>query len=329
MLLVKIHEKLHICPAPGIDRLIRIAHDEEISVIPAQRLHQLILQAVDILKLVDHDIFEPLLPFEPDIRILAENIQGKFDQIVVVEPEALFRLVEIPVEDHILRPGGPHIFVVQGFQRKADQVKEVLRFLKELLNLDHVAGIGEGHIPQRKAALLIDDAQHVVNVGIVQDKKALRVADGIAVLLQNGHAEAVEGIDVPGIVIPGQCMDALAHLIGGLVGKGHAQNIPRQDTELVYKIGEAVGQRAGLAGTGPGDDAYKALCRCDCLKLGGIEKRFAHTITSIMHLDSFSIGQNITVEQKTSTPIPRRKSGYMISVHHISCRTLEKGGLLR
>ena len=43
--------------------------------IAAQHLHQLILQRVDILKLVDHDVFEPLLPLEPDVLVLLENVE--------------------------------------------------------------------------------------------------------------------------------------------------------------------------------------------------------------------------------------------------------------
>ena len=88
--LVEIQQIFDVRAAPGVDRLVRVAHDEEVAVIAAQHLHQLILQRVDILKLVDHDVFEPLLPLEPDVLVLLENIERELDEVVVVEAEALF-----------------------------------------------------------------------------------------------------------------------------------------------------------------------------------------------------------------------------------------------
>ena len=96
--LVEIQQILDVRAAPGVDRLVRVAHDEEVAVIAAQHLHQLILQRVD--------------------------------------------------------------------------------------------------------------------VGIIQHQKALRVLHGVAVLLQNGDTEAVERVDIARVVVAGQGVDTLAHLVG-------------------------------------------------------------------------------------------------------------------
>ena len=212
--LVEIQQILDVRAAPGVDRLVRVAHDEEVAVIAAQHLHQLILQRVDILKLVDHDVFEPLLPLEPDVLVLLENIERELDEVVVVEAEALFLLIEIAVEDDVPRRVGPLVFFAQRVERHRDHVLVILRLLKELSDLDHVPCGGIGHVAQCEAALFVDDAEHRVDVGIIQHEEALRILHGMAVLLQNGDTEAVERVDIARVVVAGQGVDTLAHLVG-------------------------------------------------------------------------------------------------------------------
>ena len=212
--LVEIQQILDVRAAPGVDRLVRVAHDEEVAVIAAQHLHQLVLQRVDILKLVDHDVFEPLLPLEPDVLVLLENIERELDEVVVVEAEALFLLIEIAVEDDVPRRVGALVLFAQRVERHRDHVLVILRLLKELSDLDHVPCGGIGHVAQCEAALFVDDAEHRVDVRIIQHQKALRVLHGVAVLLQNGDTEAVERVDIARVVVAGQGVDTLAHLVG-------------------------------------------------------------------------------------------------------------------
>ena len=212
--LVEIQQILDVRAAPGVDRLVRVAHDEEVAVIAAQHLHQLILQRVDILKLVDHDVFEPLLPLEPDVLVLLENIERELDEVVVVEAEALFLLIEIAVEDDVPRRVGALVLFAQRVERHRDHVLVILRLLKELSDLDHVPCGGIGHVAQCEAALFVDDAEHRVDVGIIQHEEALRVLHRMAVLLQNGDTEAVERVDIARVVVAGQGVDTLAHLVG-------------------------------------------------------------------------------------------------------------------
>ena len=121
--------------------------------------------------------------------------------------------------------------------------------------------MGERHVAQRQPTLFIDDLEHGVNIAVVEHEKAFGIADGVAVLLQNGDAEAVEGVDIAGVVVAGQIVDALAHLVRGLVGKGHAQQISRQNAELRHQIREPARQRPRLAGARARDHAHKALSR--------------------------------------------------------------------
>ena len=64
-------------------------------------------------------------------------------------------------------------------QAHADKVFVIFWFLKDFTDFNHVAGIAKGHLAQGKAALFVNNLQHCVNVGIVQDKKAFRVGNGV------------------------------------------------------------------------------------------------------------------------------------------------------
>ena len=81
----------------------------------------------------------------------------------------------------------------------------------------------------------------------------------------------MEGVDIAGIVVASEGMDALAHLTRRLVGEGDAQDVARQDAQLVHQIGEAVGEGPGLAGARPGHHPDNPLGGGDSLPLGRVE----------------------------------------------------------
>ena len=126
-------------------------------------------------------------------------------------------------------------------------------------------------MPQREAALFVYAREHGVDVRVVEDEEALRVLHGVAVLLQDGDAEAVEGADVTRVAVAGQGADALAHLGGGLVGEGHAEYAARRDAQVINEIGKAARQRPGLARARARHDADVALRRGHRLALRAVE----------------------------------------------------------
>ena len=103
---VEVQKVAHVGAAPGIDRLVRVAHDKKVVMVAAERLHELVLQPVDVLKLIDHDVGKALLPFLPDVRILPEDIEAELDEVVIVEAEALLLLVEVAVENDLVGGDG-------------------------------------------------------------------------------------------------------------------------------------------------------------------------------------------------------------------------------
>ena len=272
---VEVQQVAHVRAAPGVDGLVGVAHHEQVLVVAGEHLHELVLQAVDVLELVDHNVLEPLLPLRPDVGVLLEEVQHEHDEVVVVQPEALLLLVEVAVEDDVLRGGRIEVLLPQALERQGQHVAVVVRALLQLHDLDHVARLRERHVAQREPALLVDDLQHGVHVGVVQHEEALRVLDGVAVLLQHRHAEAVERVDVARVAVADQPSNAAAHLAGRLVRERGAQDGARHDAQLVHQVGEALGERPRLARAGAGDHAHVPLGRLDGLALGRVQARSA------------------------------------------------------
>ena len=108
--LVEVQQVAHVGSAPCVDGLIGIADDKQVLVILAQHLHQRVLRRVNVLKFVDHDVFQPLLPLEADILVRAENVEREDDQVVIIQRKALLFLIEITVEDTIFCVLGLPVF---------------------------------------------------------------------------------------------------------------------------------------------------------------------------------------------------------------------------
>ena len=188
------------------------------------------------------------------------------------------------------------ILLPQGLQGHGNHIQVILRLLFQLSDFDHVPGIAEGHIPQREATLLVDDFQHGVDVGVVQHQKALGVLYHMAVLLQNGHAEAMEGVDIARVPVAGEAVNPLAHFVGGFVGKSDAQNVPGQDAQLIDQVGKSPGKRPGFTGARAGNHPDKALRGRNRLPLRPIE-----VLQNILH-NSFL--------QTDKYPLPKSGKGY-------------------
>ncbi len=72
---------------------------------------------------------------------------------------------------------------------------------------------------------------------------------------QDRQPEAVEGVDGDASSRRSeQVLEALAQLLGGAPGEGDRQVLLRLRLPRADQVGDAVGQGAGLAGAGAGDD---------------------------------------------------------------------------
>ena len=147
------------------------------------------------------------------------------------------------------------------------------------------AGVEELVLPQADQAVHaagrealgveVEVADHVPGqphgVGLVVDRELAGVAEAVGVGAQHPHARRVERAhphragdrsDERG--------DALAHLVGGLVGERDGED-PRGVHALVDEVGDAVGQDPGLARAGAGDDEQRPATVDDGVELVGVE----------------------------------------------------------
>ena len=259
----ELREALRAGAAPLVDRLVGVAHHEEVAVPGRQFLHDLPVVGVAVLRLIHHDVVELLLPPGPCVFEVVEDVVRHALQVVEVEGIVLHLAVDVAGDgrgEHPLRPfhAGQHVggdVVVQRLGG-AHLRQEILHRLLGPFDAQFFhagAGIGAGIV-------------------LVQDRERLRETDPVDVTPEQFHAKTVDRTDkvvvVAAVDHPG---DARAHLGGGLVGEGQAEDVRRIDAQHIHQVGIAVGQCLGLARPCAGDDAHPALRRCDGGRLTGVQ----------------------------------------------------------
>jgi len=149
----------------------------------------------------------------------------------------------------------------------------------EVLGLaDHIAG--EAGV--KRGLLVMDPCGELLHephlVGLVEDAEVLLVAEEMGVFPQHPHAEGVEGGEGDELRLLGvhRSRDALAHLLGRLVGEGD-----REDRVGIHalrdKPRDACRQDARLPRAGTGEDQHRPLPVGGRAVLLGIEIEEAET----------------------------------------------------
>ena len=91
-ILAKQHQVLWPRAAPGVDRLIVIAHHGKARPLPHQQFHQLILAGVGILVFIHQQIANPVLPALPHLFVALQQQRRQQDKVVKVEYIAGFHM---------------------------------------------------------------------------------------------------------------------------------------------------------------------------------------------------------------------------------------------
>jgi hypothetical protein len=231
--------------APAVDRLVGIAHREEVAAVAGDRVGDGELGLVRVLVLVDQQLLEAFPRRGADVLVALQEQRRAQQQIVEVErlrPRQRL-LIGPPEPDEralppIHRDLGELIHGLEGVLAIADRVQGLRRV--------PLAGgdLGLGDRPLHGLPL----------VGGVEDREVLREARGLGVLAQEAGREAVErgGDEAASArkIRRQQFLDAAPHLRGGLVGEGHREDRPRRHA-LRDQPRDAPGDDAGLARTGP------------------------------------------------------------------------------
>src|SRR5439155_21331101 len=85
-LLAPLPEDLDVRVPEAVDRLELVADEEELAVLARQQVHELALETVRVLELVDHDRAEPPALALADLVVFPEELAREELQVLEVEP---------------------------------------------------------------------------------------------------------------------------------------------------------------------------------------------------------------------------------------------------
>ncbi|OPZ06053.1 MAG: hypothetical protein BWZ08_02360 [candidate division BRC1 bacterium ADurb.BinA292] len=248
----KLQQILNLRAAPGIDALVFVADHADVAVTFGEQPHQLELNGVGVLVLVDEDVAPALLVMPQHVEMRLKDVDDVQQQVVEVD-----------------RVVGQQPLLIAGVDLRTDRAEFAVeprprlvgRQHQDLRRADVVADLFRldlrGADPHRPQAIL--DQRHLV--GVVADREAVRQPDGLRLAPQDRHAERVKrGDREAGDIGAGQQpADAVAHLLGRLVGERRGEDLPRGHPLPLDQPRDAMRDDARLARTGAGDHQERAV----------------------------------------------------------------------
>ena len=249
--------------APGVDGLVGVADDGEVAGAGGPGAGEAVLDDVGVLEFVDEDVLDALVVAGGDVRLGVEEVQGAAEEVVEVQGGVALEGVLVAGEG----AGDDFLDVVAAVGLEGvDAEAFVLGAGDGAEQAPGGVGLGvDGEVLEDA----LDDGDLVV---VVVDDEAAGDADGFAVAAQDADAEGVEGAEEEALGVVGEeRFDAVTHLAGGFVGEGDGEDAPGGDALLLDEVGDAVGEDAGLAGAGAGEDEEGAGGGGDGGGLGGVE----------------------------------------------------------
>ena len=256
-ILLEGEDVLDLGTAERVDRLCVVAHHADPGVELRQAADDDVLGVVGVLVLVHQDVFEQLLVTRQHVRGVAQQDVGLQEQVVEVHRAVALAALAVDIVD-IAELGDLRLPVFGGI----DRVGEVGAGRHQA-----VLGVGDTRRDEVGLVFLVREVQfaddgldEVLAVRGLVDRKRLGKTDLFGVLAQDARKDRVERThaDIAAAVIGDHLCDALAHLLGGLVGEGERQDVEGRHA-LLDHIGDARGQHARLARTGAGNNERRAV----------------------------------------------------------------------
>src|SRR5690606_10877584 len=243
VILFQAHQIFRARATPGVDRLVVVADYGELAAHAYQLFYQQVLAGVGVLVFVDQQVADAVLPFFQDVGVFL--VQPDRQQYQVVDVHRVVRLeraLVMQVDDGgglFLRPAG----VGQGLVWQDQVVLPAVDVVPDLVGAV-IAGV----------LLLHDVGQQGLDVTVVEDREARRVAQRRIFPADDVHAQIVEGGHRQAACLGAleQAADTLLHFPRGLVGNGHGVDVAGLDSALLHQVGDFACDHAGLAGAGAG-----------------------------------------------------------------------------
>lgn len=260
--LAEVEDVAPIRPSPAVDALVVVADDGEIAVHARERMDQPELRVVRVLELVDEDVAEAAAHLLAELVVLLERQHEPVDEVTEVHGSGAFLPGLVLVGD--LR--GDVLVVAAQIVAVRDLLHLLLGALDRLRDLAWREALGVdvevAHHPLQERLL----------VGVVVDREVAADADLVAVLPEQPRAHRVEGADhQPARAARDELGEPLAHLAGRLVGEGDGEDAPGRHVSLPDEVRDPVGDHAGLATPGSGEDHERAIAIEHCLLLGLVQ----------------------------------------------------------
>ena len=223
VLFFKAEDVADIRAAETVNALVVVAHHADIMPLVGQKTGQQVLQVVGVLILVDEDITEFVLIVRPHIRAVLQQPDGVQDDVIEVQRIGIPQFSVVKCID-FTDPDAPPI--VDGLP--------LLDKRPRRLHIVLCTGNNAQDLPGRKRLLVQRQLlENVFNdplaiVRIVDGEAAVK-AEAVNIPAQNTHTGGVER-GRPHIlrhILPQHSAKPLLQLVGGLVGKGDGQHLPR------------------------------------------------------------------------------------------------------
>ncbi len=218
---LKIQDIFDIGPAPRVNGLVRIPDHGDLTPRRSKKLHKTVLRVVRVLVFVDQNVLETVLPGLKNRRHSVKKCDGLHDQIAEITCLEFFHLLFVEFVD--LSHG--ILIKVLGLFGILKRRQEII--LRTLDLLAHAFGMDFFFIKTELFDAVLDDLQLVVFV--VDDEVGLDLDRG-AVVAENTKAGGMESAHPN--PLGDKLFDAVAHFGRGLIRKGHAENMERQNALL-------------------------------------------------------------------------------------------------
>ena len=256
---LEVQDVADVGPSPAVDGLVLVADHAHVLPDHGEQPHQLVLAAVGVLVLVDHQVLEaPVVGSAGQSRRAASRRTDSSSRSSKSSAFACRRLLSYSSYTKASRDGlgvgrglvevGGRLLVVLG---EADP-RQRRPVLHELLVQPQAA---IDRLDHRQLVVLVVDGETGSETGP-------QIGQRRAIAAQQPHREGVEGRE-PGprgaAVRPQQPQHPVAHLVGGLVGEGDRQNGVGWHSLHPDQAGNAVRDDPGLAAPGAGQDQDRAI----------------------------------------------------------------------
>ncbi len=262
---LEVEDVAQVGAAPRVDRLVVVADHAQVAVAGGQRADPQVLRPVGVLVFVDVEVAPLLLVLGEDVGRLVEEPDRLEQEVVEVERVRLAQALLVARREAGDRP----FAVVRGVLGQERRIEHLV-----LGPADGAQHDARAELAGQRHVLFAQDLLHQrgLVVGVVDDEPAAD-PDGLAVGAQHARGERVEraGHHVPP-ALADEADDPLAQLGGGPVREGDREDPPRGDVLDADQVGDPVGEDAGLARAGAGQDQQRAVGGRDGAGLLGVER---------------------------------------------------------